>query len=365
MTKIFLSTGHVLPGKGGPVDTWNTKPMVDDKATPDKKSMPEKKPFPTQKSKRNKPIASPTKLLTSRQREQSNWRIRLPSCNALFTYFCLLTFVCCIQQAVPFLFNELIEMENPFRKFFLIWTAGLLWLAFGFLWWAFTSTCDWIDHVAHQFAQWLLGMICARARTLLRTLDHYINHDYRVSAAFLIMLEFLAVVWIFDVTRWESETLPSKFLRMALRAVLSIAIFLHTCDTLTEAVNRYEYKDNKHGAIKNQAPRLSKKDPKAPAQKKKNDDFAFANAKRLRKNKAVEDLNRHIELKILKDEQDEINRQRSLLARGNIRLSRGRTEEERRVMKAEGKILSAELAELTTGFERLEAEMGGLAPAVD
>ncbi|KAL8638668.1 MAG: hypothetical protein Q9228_004196 [Teloschistes exilis] len=372
MTKIFFSTGNSQASNGGSVGTSSTKSTVNGKATPDQKSMPYIKIFPTQKPKHNKPVASPAKVFNPRQLEQPIWRFRLRSNNRLLTCFSLLTFVCFVQQAFPFHFNNDNEIENRFIKFLLIWTAG-------FLWWAFACTFDWLNRVADQYfphshvltrspkTKVVSGKgiaansnIMAIARTLLHTLDHFVHYDYRLCAAFMIMLECLAQVWVFNVPLWESKIPESRFLQQALRTVLSIAIFLHTYDTLREAVIQYGSKDNTHGAIKNQAPRLSKKDPKAPAQKKRNDCVD----KRLRINMTVEDFNRKIQLKHLKDELAMIDRQRYYCDEWASGLSRARGHGQGGVMEAEKKVL--EVAKLAAGIERaLEAEMGGLAPAVD
>ncbi|KAI4097944.1 MAG: hypothetical protein L6R37_006763 [Teloschistes peruensis] len=323
----------------------------------------------------NKPVASPVKVLNSRQLEQPIWRFRLRSNNRLLTCFSLLTFVCFVQQAFPFHFNNDNEIRNRFMKLLLVWTAGLLW-------WAFACTFDWLNRVTDQYfphshvltrsskTKVVSGREnpanssnMARARIILHTLDHFVNYDYRLSAAFMIMLECLAQVWVFNVPLWESKIPESRFLQQALRTVLSIAIFLHTYDTLREAVIQHGSKDTTYRAIKNQAPQLSKKLPKAPAQKKKND---YAD-KRLRMNMTVEDFNRKIQLKHLKDELAMIDGQRYYCDDWASGLSRARGHGQGGVMEAEKKVLG--VAKLAAGIERieraLEAEMGGLAPAVD
>ncbi|KAL9579447.1 MAG: hypothetical protein Q9212_005102 [Teloschistes hypoglaucus] len=371
MTRIVLSPSH-LAGKGAPVDTSTSKPTVNDKATPDKKSLPDKNPFPTQKPRQKKRVASPTKVITSLQSEHPIWRFRLRSNNSLLNYFSLLTFVCFFQHVFPFHMNNNNEIKNPTFKLIVIWIAG-------FLWWVYACTFDCLNRVADQYfphSRILTrstktevvsgrgtaadGSIMAKARTLLHTLDHFVHHYYRVSSFFIIMLEYLAQVWVFNFPLWKSKIPEVGLLQLNLRMVLVIAISLHTFETMRKAI--YQHKDNTHGAIKNQAPHSSHKDPKAPAQKKRDDGAA----KKLRMNKAVEKPNREIELKILREELDEIYRQRSLLERGNFRLSRSYMEEQRSVMKAKRKTPSAELVEMLAGIERaLEAEMGGLAPVVD
>ncbi|KAL8660747.1 MAG: hypothetical protein Q9202_006258 [Teloschistes flavicans] len=388
MTKIVLYPGNGLSDKGTPNGTSNTKPAVNDKEAFAKKANPDK--FP----KQDKPDASPTKVLNSHKLEQPWWRFGIQSIDSFTPYFKLLTFVCSIQQLIPYIFHHGNEIENPLLKYLLVWIAGLVWVGYVYIlklpdgvvqqyfqhlqgrWLQSSKTKEVLgetpagsssntarirnlrqkisSHVLHKPTTPILCMLLAwNSFHIMRLLESIYDPDHENLhyGSYLNIFTFLQLLWIFVKIRdtnfrflhlidgiqkalkgvgrgphvfkattafvviielplnilayyghvWLRGTSPTQLFKMPTKALLRDPfLYIYIAMPYLEVFlwNRGLFntfmKDTNHQKPSNSATQPSKRDFFALSRKEKKDN----SIKKSKSNKAIQDLNRKIELRV-------------------------------------------------------------------